>query len=146
MLETNVSHLAEARENVKKKEDSVSFLLEILGTHTVYQDYLGALDDLKDAKANEKELYTLVCETAEHSFDGKNKHPHPAITLKEFTVVDYPDDLMKAWAIEHNHPGMLNLNKRAANKVATGPTAPEFVTIEKELRATIKTDLSEYHV
>lgn len=73
-----------------------------------------------------------------------NKQPHPAVQIKTFTIPVYDDDVMKAWAIDHKHPAMLNLNRAAANKVAKGPTAPSFVTILEEDRAQIKSDLSDY--
>lgn len=93
-----------------------------------------------EAKKHEDAIKRIAVD----EFDGENKQPHPAIQIKTFTVVSYDDDVMKAWAIEHNHPAMLKLDKVAANKVAKGPTAPEFVSIKTEDRAQIKTDLSDY--
>ena len=78
------------------------------------------------------------------SYDGTNKKLTDAVSIKTFTVVSYDQFEMKSWAIKHNHPAMLNLNKAACNKVAKGPTAPDFVTVEDEDRAQIKGDLSAW--
>lgn len=90
--------------------------------------------------ALESKLKTLALA----EYDGENKQVHPAVMVKKFKVIDYAPEAMKLWAMEHNHPGLLSLNKTAANQVATGPTAPAFVVISFEDRAQIKSDLSEY--
>lgn len=143
-MEVYVKKMSRLQAEYKAQQESLE-KVELAAISTPeYQAYLAKLETVRESKRWYEEERRMVGDYAVEHFDGENKHPHPAITLKEFTVVDYPADRMKAWAIEHNHPGLLNLNASAAKKVATGPTAPEFVSVTKEIRATIKTDLSEY--
>ena len=136
-----VVSLAQKRKQVAGQIDRVTQLKEILEKSQEWVMLQAAIDKLSLDKEVANEAYQLLCDT---SLDLGDKHPHPAVTIKDVTLVDYDEDEFKSWAIEHNHPGLLNLNKSAAKKVATGPTAPDFVTVTKEPKAYIKNDLSEY--
>ncbi len=71
-----------------------------------------------------------------------NKHPHPAVGVQETKVYTYDVPTVTAWAIEHKHTQLLNLNKGAFEKVAAVLEAPGFA-VGIELKATIATDLTK---
>jgi len=78
-----------------------------------------------------------------------DKHPCPAVTIKEFIVLSY----VEAQAIEFcrlSAPKALILDKRAFEKIAKvgkeagGPFDLDFVVIETEPRVAVASDLSAY--
>lgn len=74
--------------------------------------------------------------------DGDKSTIHPAIQIKEYTVLGY--DLEEAIDYCRDHlPRALKLDKRKFESAAK-VVEPDFVTIAKEARATIKRDLSKY--
>jgi hypothetical protein len=77
------------------------------------------------------------------AFDETGKtHPHPAVTIKQFTVLVYTADDALEYAREHL-PQALKLDKHVFERVAKA-AQPPFVLFTKEPRATIARDLSEY--
>lgn len=72
------------------------------------------------------------------------KHPHPAVTVKDISGLEYDDAPALDWALAHHMA--LALNKRLFEKhVKADPTAfMEFVTVTSTQRADIATDLSKY--
>lgn len=71
-----------------------------------------------------------------------DKAPHPAIKIKDFTVLDYNDGEALDYARVYI-PRAVKLVKRKFEQAAK-VLEPDFVTITKEPRATIARDLSEY--
>ena len=139
-----VAAIAKGRQQIQDyKESAANVQAQIdesdLGSQLRFAKELQAFH-ADNIAALEDKLKTLALA----EYDGENKQVHPAVMVKQFKVIDYDPEAMKEWAMVHQHPGLLNLNKAAANKVATGPTAPAFVVIEFEDRAQIKSDLSEY--
>lgn len=75
--------------------------------------------------------------------DG-NKHPSSAVEIKEFEVVrcDMPESEIRGWCLV-NLPGVLKVDGKAFDKAAKAGVV-EIATVEKEPRAQIKTDLSDW--
>ncbi|HUW15231.1 MAG TPA: hypothetical protein VM537_36290 [Anaerolineae bacterium] len=96
---------------------------------------------LKDRKAEEDILTAAIRLIALKAtlVDGK---PHPAITLKNFTVLQYTDSEAFDYCVEHL-PGALKLQKSPFEKVAKVAKLP-FVRITSEQRASIDSNLSAY--
>jgi hypothetical protein len=78
---------------------------------------------------------------AVYAADG-NKRPHTAVSIKEFTVLDYDPKLALEYCVTH-WPAALKLNATAFEKISK-IARPEFVTEHVEPRAQIATDLSRY--
>jgi hypothetical protein len=78
---------------------------------------------------------------AVYAADG-NKKPHAAVSVKEFTVLDYDPKLALEYCVTH-WPAALKLNTTAFEKISK-IARPEFVTEHVEPRAQIATDLSVY--
>ena len=118
---------------------------EILAALPIAQTMATIKEEVDVLAAEEQRIYRALCIEAVNAYETTHdKRPHPAVQIKLMTQVDYNEDKFKAWAIEHDLPGLLKLDKAAAKKVATGPTAPDFVTIGTYPQATVATDLSEY--
>lgn len=78
--------------------------------------------------------------------EDQNKHPYPAVGIRENTLVLYDKDVAISWCMEHM-PGALTLDRARFEKhaKATADTLPlKFVNIIKEPSATIAEDLSQY--
>ena len=142
-MENLVRILASARADKESAQSAVKLMQEELEKTDEWQRLRLAKENLSERTSSERTVYDALYDQAVQNYDG-DKKPHPAVGLGEYTVVEYNEEAMKNWAIDHKHPGLLKLDKRAANAVAKGPTAPEFVTISTEVRARIATDLSEY--
>ena len=69
-----------------------------------------------------------------------DKHPHPAITIKMMTRLNYDQDAAKSYSIAHL-PNALKLDTRAFEKAAKALDL-DFVTITEEPTAAIDSDLS----
>jgi hypothetical protein len=77
------------------------------------------------------------------TYEGaQDKHPHPAVTVKLFTALEYETEEALGYCREHL-PKALKLDKRAFEKVAR-VVEPTFVTFIVEPRAQIDRDLSGY--
>ena len=72
-----------------------------------------------------------------------DKHPHPAVTIKENNKLEYEPDKAIAWALETKQMGMISLNKTVFEKAAKALEF-EFVKKYKEPSVTVSTDLSAY--
>ena len=87
-----------------------------------------------------------------------NKHPHPAASVRIYTVLDYSEDAAIGYCVRHNQ-GALRLDKKAFEKAAKkileamdegvdlGDAAEDLdglVVIGSDPRVAIKRDLSEY--
>jgi len=92
-----------------------------------------------DLEANEQ----AVRETALEAYlETGNKHPHPAITIKVFTKLDYDEEQAVTYCVEHL-PKALKVDKRKFEAVAKAAEL-DFVQITDDPKATVATDLSEY--
>ena len=71
-----------------------------------------------------------------------DKAPHPAVKIKDFTVLDYEPGAALDYARVYI-PRAVKLDKRAFEKAAR-VLEPDFVKITQEPRATIARDLNKY--
>lgn len=76
---------------------------------------------------------------AAYESDG-NKHPHPAVTVKEITGLEYDQKDAQAWALEHHLA--LSFDKRVFERIAKA-SPPLFVTVTTTPRADIATDIDK---
>lgn len=139
-----IKHVAEQRHYLALTKNHRDKLLQELEKMPLYQSYLEAQENIKTGKGLVEQAETDLKEAAVKRYEAdQDKHPHAAVSIGEYDVLEYaPADALK-YCISHDMPTLLNLNKSAFNKAAkTGIF--EFVTIEKEPRARIATDLSEY--
>ena len=114
-------------------------------------DLLGS--QLKDAKERVSKDEKVVRTLALSLFDGEDKHPHPAVTIKVFTAVDYEQSTAIALARDIL-PSVLRIDKRAFEKAVKELAALDIegvsdkvnavVTIRDDPRATIARDLGGY--
>ena len=108
---------------------------------------------LSDAKGKVADDESVVRTTALAMFDGKDKHPHPAVTIKVYTAVDYNDADAIALARDVI-PGALRIDKSAFEKAVKGLAGMDIegvsdkvnavVVIRDDPRATIARDLGGY--
>ena len=102
-----------------------------------------ALQDIRQAKVEQANVETEVRERALGIYEETgDKAPHPAVTIKMYTVLDYEDADAFDYAREHL-PKALKLDKRTFEKAAK-ILELDFVVIRQEPRATIARDLSGY--
>ena len=75
-------------------------------------------------------------------YSADNRHPAPGLSVKELTMLAYPEIKALEWAITNQHGNLLSLKRAAFEKVAEGLRLP-FVTISKIPTVTIARDLSQ---
>lgn len=76
-----------------------------------------------------------------HQYNGYDKSPLYGIGLREKTILNYIDQDAYNWALEHKL--CLKLDTKSFEKIAKDGKI-DFVTVEKELQATIASDLSKW--
>jgi len=139
-----VTSLAQARQVEQTYKDTLAGL----------QKEIDALIDEKYGRvlANTKALLEVAKDEVSHyddltrlyavqHFDGEDKKPHPAVSLGEYTVLDYDEAKAFDWAKETGLA--LELDVKGFEKIAK-VSPPEFVEVKTEVRARIATDLSEW--
>ena len=143
-LNQAVQHLAQARKELEQLDGEAGYCLACLQATGQWED-LNEAKVKKAAKQDEvAELETALRNLAVESYDEDgNKHPHPAIGVKEFTHLDYSPAMAKEYCLEHRIQAALKLDAKAFEKLAPGLDLG-FVDTVKEFRATIATDLSEW--
>lgn len=107
-------------------------------------DLLAAKDTAAIAM-NEAENAARAAAIEAYAAAPDNKKPHPALGIRVSTSLNYRDEDALTWAIVHNMPGLLKLNKPAFEKtLKAGAVDGIEVTEEAVVTATIASDLSEY--
>ena len=102
-----------------------------------------ASGDFKTAKANVLSDEAMVREQALGIYkETGDKHPHPCIAIKMYTVLDYDDGTALDYARVYI-PRAVKLVKSTFEKAAK-VLELDFVVVRQEPRATIARDLSEY--
>ena len=104
--------------------------------------------EILESSQNEiQEVEPHIRELAETNFAAtENKSPHPAVKIREKTVIEYDPPLALAWCRRHL-PEAIVLDAKLFEKHARAveQTAHiQFVKIRKEPQATIATDLSRH--
>lgn len=94
----------------------------------------------------EKSIKTIALEeNIDEDGACKEKHPHDAIEIKTFTVVEIPDEKAVAeWCLT-KLPACLKLDKAKAERAAKQGFIPNnLAPVTTEFRAQIASDLSKY--
>ena len=141
-LEHTVAELAYARENLGRIKDNIQQLQLEMGQTHLGQEFASAQMQRELGAQRVGELEAMLRTDALAAFDGEDRHPHAAVTIKEFMVLKY--NLEEALEHARFHlPQAVKLNKREFDKIAR-VTNFSFVEKGKEHRATITRDLSEW--
>ena len=142
-LAASVNELANARATTYRIKNKIDMAEAALAATQAGKDLEALRMAAKLATVVETRAEKHARATAESAYKVTgDKKPHPAITLKEYTVLDYNEAVAFDYAIRHL-PGALKFNKTPFEKVAK-VAALDFVTIATEMRPTIASDLSEY--
>jgi hypothetical protein len=128
-----VQDAACARESVEKQIAESELGRQLTGV-------MSRLSKAKDAEYSAKEdLKQAVLD----QFDGANKRPHPAVTVRVSTKYDYDQKTARTWAMEHMHTCMVLDAKKFEDGIAA-TDIPDFVTVRPEASVAVSTDLSGY--
>jgi hypothetical protein len=138
-----IENLARARAIEKEYRQEIAELeQEIAETKSGKRLAYVKSDLLRVAKADVEDATAAVRRAGVEAFEETGKtRPHPAVTIKQFTVLDYDEDEALLYA-RYNLPQALKLDRRVFERVAKA-AQPYFVAISKEPRATIARDLSD---
>jgi len=127
--------------------------VELLGkAHALIQavrdssEYIALQAMITEADKDVVFLDRMVREQALEAFNADgSRRPHPAVTVKEFTVVTIPDEMKaREWSFTNFRPA-LKLDAKVFEKAVKDGTVPaELATVATEARAQIATDLSKY--
>ena len=146
-LEDSITTLAELQAQIAVKEDKLNKAEDALMETELGQKVGGLHVAIDELKQKAKELDSQIRDYTVSIFESTGeKHPHPAVGIREYTKLDYDKDEALHWAQRHL-PKALKLDNRFFEKhaKAVSETQPiSFVRIYKEPRATISTDLGEY--
>lgn len=137
-----LAYLRLVQKNIKDQLDEIKKRLASDPDLLLFQCFLS------DANAQMDELDTQIRKLAIESFgESANKHPHPAIEIKEVSNLVYDDQLAIMWCM-HHLPNALQLNRTLFEKHARSisDTSPiKFVSIKQAPKAFINTDLSAFY-
>lgn len=141
-MDNLVTLLARARREVLDLKDCIDAV-----NAEIEKEYGKELGDLKKdlsvAQTKVTGLEESVRGTALEAYlETGDKHPHPAITIKVFTKLDYDEEQAITYCVEHL-PKALKVDKRKFEAVAKAAEL-DFVQITDDPKATVATDLSEY--
>ena len=143
--QAKIVELAQARKIVADCEDGQTMMEQAM---RATPDWI-ALDVAHfDASHRSAELYKEITAAAVDGFDWavQDKHPHPEVTIKIMTELEYKPEHAKEWAMTAA-PLMLKLDvtKFEKHARAVSDTVPlPFVQITHKAQATIASDLSAY--
>jgi len=147
-----IANLAQSRRELDDERSAWDALQDEINDR--FGDRVAMIDrQLRDAKSKVAEDESVVRTTALAMFDGEDKHPHPAVTIKVYTAVDYNDADAIALARDVI-PGALRIDKSAFEKAVKGLAGMDIegvsdkvnavVVIRDDPRATIARDLGGY--
>jgi hypothetical protein len=145
-VQETIKKLHRARLDLQAAKDTKTALLDGLQKSLSWtlaqteQDTAAA--EIETLQAQLNQAFELVFQT-----DG-NKKPHPAIQVKEFTVIkaDYNPKAAHAWCLANFTPA-LKLDVKAFEKAAADGNVPDeicIVTVQKEARVQIAADLAPF--
>ena len=107
---------------------------QVFAMRTVVKNLVDEADAVRD-QLNSEALRAYA--------NDSNKHPHPAVTVKENKKLSYKPDEAIAWALGLEQMDMVSLNKTAFEKAAKVLDL-DFVKKYTEPSVTVSTDLSSY--
>lgn len=145
-IETKLEQLAEARNAWEQTKDELDWMLDNLKQKP---EWIKLAELAESARTQIEILETdLRTATLETYAETGNKKPHPALSVRVNTRLEYDPVLIRQWCIE-NLPQALTLDKKALEKYAKGVAdiAPvPGLTITRQPQATIASDLTAYLV
>lgn len=130
--------LHEARLELERAKKVKSELMSAFLTSIKYVDAVDA-----------EETYADIVDSLEQSIKDAallddSKHPHPAVTVKDFTVLEYEEVEAVDYCRFHAPVALdVKLNKAVFKKIVEA-SKPDFVTVKIEKRAQIASDLSKF--
>lgn len=141
-IQEMVRKLAQARQMTEIAEDSARWTEKEISETELGRKLAEEKEIVRLAKQDETAARAALDQAVLESFDG-NKHPHPAVTVKEMTKLDYDQKQAREWA-DTNLRSALVLDAKRFERAILATEAPEFVTIRTEKSVAVSSDLSLY--
>jgi len=138
MFETEISRLAALRQEQEALKKVRHALVQAFEDQPEYRSLV------EQEEANSAALIELDKGLREAAVASGELNPHPAITVKTYTALEYSEGEMIGWCTRNMTPA-LSLNRRVFEKIAHTGAVPGVV-IKDERKATIATDLSKWLV
>ena len=144
MFEKNVEQIARAREI---EAEALAKLADLKAE--IENEYGHALERLSskvsEAKQNLADAEGVLRSLAVENFNSTGeKKPNAAVTIKEFSVLEYDPDTAIDWCIASNMKNALKLDKRKFETLAKAAIMSFLFVFDVEPRAQIATDLSDW--
>ena len=140
-----VRDLAYARRLKEQIKSAMKYELDKLTNSPEYRELEASL---QKAVQTEKECEGKVKDAAFATFEASgqaDKHPHEAVTIKEFTRCEITDhSLALKWCITNFTPALSLDEKMFVDLAKKGGAPEELVKLSAEFKATISQDLSGY--
>jgi hypothetical protein len=136
---TNLADARAEREDLRRKLDGLQVELRESVTG---KKIAGLEQKLADAKIREDALYDAACAQALAAFDGKDKHPHLAVTITDTAEVQYDPHGAFEYALR-NLTVALKFDAKVFEKIARDVGLP-CAQIIMRLKPKIAADLSAY--
>ena len=142
-MEHTIGALAQGRRELKELVAESKRLEQQIAASDAGQEHAQTMERIAETKRHISCLENSCREGALEVFriNGETSI-HPALKVKQYTVLNYSPELAKAWCMRKFADG-LRLDKRAFEKAAK-VLRPKFVAVETEPRLTIARDLSGY--
>lgn len=127
-------------EEAKARKNKILEEAQLSEAYQLAQADIGSLTNSAEIIGKEIEILCLP----QFKADG-NKHPHEAVTIKEFDVVAIANETAaREWCFTNFRPA-LKLDNKVFEKAATDGSVPaELATVTKEARVQVASDLSKY--
>lgn len=136
-LQERIKKVAALRQSISEMKEAKEVMLKQWEAEHI--DFLTYLKEKTEELIN-TELLLRVATVQAYEETG-NKTPALGVGIRELTKYDYDSGKALQWAKSHDMA--LKLDDTAFKKIIKADT-PDFVTVTKEVTATIATDLSEY--
>ena len=135
--------LAAARAELEAAKKQLAERQATLEQVAIYHAVVLAKDWIRESQEQIAELTDQVRAEALAAFqETGNKQPWPGVQIKMYSKIEFSEEEARAWCFDYAG-SLLKLDTRAFQRAAPAlPDAP--ITITKEPRATIASDLSMY--
>ncbi|MBW8034851.1 MAG: hypothetical protein FVQ79_04185 [Planctomycetes bacterium] len=140
-LEDLVKALAEARRDLEVSKVVAETHKTTLEQGAAFKELQIQNDRVRADQGKASLLLVQVKQAALQQYELIGEKQMRGCTAGEYKTLEYDEAEAIAWAIEHKHKKLLNLNKTAFKKAAGGLEL-EFVNEEKEIRVKVYKDLS----
>ncbi len=137
----DITYLAQLRQEVADRKAEIAEAQAELEATYEWENIIGFKRELELSQSMlaEAEANVRAAALAEYAAN-QDKHPHPAVTIKMMTRLDYDPEAAKSYSIAHL-PNALKLDARTFEKAAK-VLGLDFVTITEEPTTAIDSDLS----